>query len=380
LSDGEDHDSDVTATLKEAIDAGLKVVLMGVGTIEGGPLEDEEGKLRKSEDGQMITTTLNEKAMQDLAEKTGARYVRAGVDDDDLRKMMPYLKQSSKAEFSETKDRSREKSFWFALFGLVVLALQFLVGGRQGILGLLLLVGMSVNTAEASPIDLALHKSDWARSEELIKEQLKREPENTTLWYNLGVAQYQQKKYQDSSVSFSKASQGELAKAEALYNLGNAEAQNQNFDGAIAAYEDALRIKPDDQATRENLEYVKKLKDQKNQQQSNQQENNKDDQQSEPKESDPKNSEQKDSRTQDQQQENKDQQKQQPQQDSVKDPDTSDQGSSQAKKDLDRQLTPEEIDKKLKEMSASRTLDMVPEKNRVHKPEAARRAPGGKDW
>ena len=52
-----------------------------------------------------------------------------------------------------------------------------------------------------------------------------------------------------------------------LYNLGNAMAQQGQLDAAIDAYEEVLEREPDNEDARHNLEFVKNLKDQQEQQQ-----------------------------------------------------------------------------------------------------------------
>lgn len=79
------------------------------------------------------------------------------------------------------------------------------------------------------------------------------------------------------------------------YNLGNVAYNAKQFEQAIAAYEDALRLNPDDADAKHNLELALLQKQQQDQQQQNQQQNQ----------------EQQNQNQQDQQQQNQDQQQQQ---------------------------------------------------------------------
>ncbi len=76
-----------------------------------------------------------------------------------------------------------------------------------------------------------------------------------------------------------KTAEGELA-AESWYNLGNAYFDAQQWQAAVEAYKEALRITPDDQDAKHNLELaLQKLLDQQQQAQNQQQEQDQDQQQ-----------------------------------------------------------------------------------------------------
>ena len=134
--------------------------------------------------------------------------------------------------------------------------------------------------------------------------------------YNLGTSLYKQKKYDkaaDQFLSVVKRSQGDKEKAKALYNLGNTLLQSKKLDESIKAYKMALKYNPDDMDAKYNLLYAMKLKQQQQQQQQknknnknqNQNQNDKDQQQKK------KNQQQKNQQNKQQQQQQKKQQQQQ---------------------------------------------------------------------
>ena len=59
----------------------------------------------------------------------------------------------------------------------------------------------------------------------------------------------------------------EQGDARNLYNLGNAMAQQGEYDSAIDAYEQVLEMEPDNEDARYNLDFVRNLKEQQEQQQ-----------------------------------------------------------------------------------------------------------------
>ena len=80
-----------------------------------------------------------------------------------------------------------------------------------------------------------------------------------------GVARYQAADYAGSAAEFA-----ESGDTRNLYNLGNAMAQQGEFDAAIDAYEQVLEMEPGHEDAQYNLDVVKGIKDQQEQEQQSQ--------------------------------------------------------------------------------------------------------------
>ena len=105
--------------------------------------------------------------------------------------------------------------------------------------------------------------------------------------FNLGDALVKQERFDEALEAFEKVSastEDQNLKANALHNKGNVLLSQQDLEGAIESYKDALRINPKDQETRYNYAYVKKLLD--DQQQQNQDQDQNEDNQEDNKEED----------------------------------------------------------------------------------------------
>ena len=99
--------------------------------------------------------------------------------------------------------------------------------------------------------------------------------------FNLGDALVKQERFDEALDAFEKVSvstKDQNLKANALHNKGNVLLSQQDLEGAIESYKDALRINPKDHETRYNYAYVKKLLDEQQQQQNQDQEQNEDNQ------------------------------------------------------------------------------------------------------
>jgi len=75
--------------------------------------------------------------------------------------------------------------------------------------------------------------------------------------YNLANALYKQKNYEESNKLYGSVAQQDLSdnqKADAFYNLGNTFLEQKKFQESIDAYKNAVRLNPDDEDYRFNLE------------------------------------------------------------------------------------------------------------------------------
>jgi len=86
-------------------------------------------------------------------------------------------------------------------------------------------------------------------------------PEEPRLRYNLGAALYQQRQFDKAAEEFQRAAAVDDAglAADAHYNFGNARFRQQDLPGAIESYTRALKLRPDHQDAKYNLELARKL-------------------------------------------------------------------------------------------------------------------------
>jgi len=90
-----------------------------------------------------------------------------------------------------------------------------------------------------------------------------KKPDQPDIRYNLGTTLYQVDQFQDAQKQLAQAltlAKAKALKAEAWYNLGNADYRLGKFDEAIRAYRNALEINPNDRDAKYNLELLQKKK------------------------------------------------------------------------------------------------------------------------
>jgi len=99
--------------------------------------------------------------------------------------------------------------------------------------------------------------------------------------FNLGDALAKQDRFEEALAAFdlvSSTSDDKELKANAFHNKGNVQLQQQDLEGAIESYKEALRTNPKDPQTRYNYAYAKKQLEQQQEQEQEQEQNQDQDQ------------------------------------------------------------------------------------------------------
>lgn len=193
-------------------------------------------------------------------------------------------------------------------------------------------------------------EGNFQEAEIEYRKALTEKPDYVKGKFNLGDAMYGQENYEESGKIFNElgeTSKTPAAKSGSWYNLGNSLMNQQKYKESIEAYKKALRVNPNDQDAKYNLEYARKMLN--NQQQQNQDQNqdqNKD--QDQDKQDQNKDQENKDQNQKDQEQ--KDQEQKQDQKDQQQN--KQDQGDQ---KQQQNQSQPQQISKE----DAQRMLDAL---------------------
>jgi Ca-activated chloride channel family protein len=243
-------------------EAGFTLSVFGVGTREGAPIPRLSGGFVTDNRGRIAVVRLEERGLRELADAGGGRFAVLSPDDADIDFLLSgeIRAAATASEDSLASDQWREEGPWLLLLLLPLAALAF----RRGWLIVLLIFIAPLPAQAAFWDDLWLNKDQQAQREleqgnPADAAALFEDPE----WR--GVAQYRAGDYGGSARDF--AEQGD---ARNLYNLGNAMAQQGEYDSAIDAYEQVLEMEPDNEDARYNLDFVRNLKEQQEQQQQQQ--------------------------------------------------------------------------------------------------------------
>lgn len=80
----EDERSSIQAQLKTA---GMRLLILGIGTRQGAPIASEDGSFLKDDQGAILIPRLDDNILRRFANDTGGRYQQARLDDQDLRSL-----------------------------------------------------------------------------------------------------------------------------------------------------------------------------------------------------------------------------------------------------------------------------------------------------
>ena len=137
ITDGEDHEGEVEEAVDRAIEAGVRIYTVGIGSTEGVPIPelDEDGRaggFTRDDDGTVVTTQLDEATLQAMADRTGGLYYRASTAGAELEALAAEVTGGEGQEFeAEQVTRFDEQYQIFLGLALALLAAEVLIPDRR---------------------------------------------------------------------------------------------------------------------------------------------------------------------------------------------------------------------------------------------------------
>ena len=242
-----------------------RVSILAVGTEEGAAIRDSSGRLLK-DNNQVIIAKTYPSRLSDLASITGGAFSSVTADNSDIDKLInqpPLTREGKDGDDQQQGDAWRDMGPYVALFILPIMLFSW----RRGNLLSPLLVSMLLPLIGFTPSAHAEQESVWQkqllnqeqRAQRLYQEEEYQQAANLSETpFRQGAALYRDGNYEAAAEAFSQDDS-----AEAQYNLGNALAQQQQYDAAIKAYDKALEQRPDWSRAAENKQLVEQLQQQK---------------------------------------------------------------------------------------------------------------------
>lgn len=312
ISDGEDHDEEAAKVAGQMAAEGVVINTIGIGSPEGSPIIDPAtNESKKDNEGNTVITKLNEAELKTIAEKGNGIYQLYNNTDDVVSQLDAQLSNMDRRTVTEDSLVNYESFYqYFLLLALLFLVIEMMISERINIakrknkmvkLAALLVVlccqfPQAVTAQDDKTIikkgNEAYKKNEFEKAAEQYQKVITKTPANATAQYNLGNALYKNNKTDDAVNAYDNAATNLTDKAEkskALYNKGVVLQNNKKLPECIAAYKNALKLNPQDEDARQNLQ--KALQQLKQQQQ--QQKDNKDQKKPKDKEDQKKNDQQK---------------------------------------------------------------------------------------
>ena len=251
ISDGEDQVGDGPVAAKAAIDDGVRVFAMGVGTMDGAPIPLADGGFKKDEDNSLVLTRLGESVLQEVAQIGQGAYVRSVAGSADVRaiygdEIVGKLKRSEQLVRREKVWLERYQ--WPLGIAWVLSLLAFVVRGRGTIVAIVLLSMMKATPASAATKTI----------EELSAQQIS-QPDNMEIASQLGQALFQAGRFNEAeevlrSVADRTTDAG--VKVRSRYNAGLAAYRGGRLTSALEAWQRVLQDQPEHAAAGKNAAAV----------------------------------------------------------------------------------------------------------------------------
>lgn len=237
------------------------VMVLGMGTIQGGPVQTGKNTFLVDREGNRVISTLDRAGLENLTRETGAYVTSITVDESDVRRLNRRIKRNLKEVMSEDEN-ARWKDFgYFLLFPVALLALFWFRKGWtiQWLSGILvfayLFQPVPAEAREFRFVNLWLTSDQQGRyffeKKDYVTAALRFED---PMWK--GISHYFNKDYEAAIEQFSR-----LDTAESYFNLGNAYVHIQDYPKAVESYEQALKRKLDYADAENNRQLVQALLD-----------------------------------------------------------------------------------------------------------------------
>jgi len=329
ITDGEDHEGGAVESAKAAKDNGMRVYVLGVGSVNGAPVPiPGTGDYMKDQAGNTVMSALNEDMCKQVAQAGGGAYIHVENNSAAQDQLDNELDKLAKKETTATMYSEFDEQFQaFGVLALLLLILEIcifdrknpllkhlsLFGNKKKVATMLLLLVTMTAVAQTDRQYIRqgnkqFHRGDYPGAEVSFRKALEKNPKNPQAAFNLGNALMAQKKDSAAVEQFENAARLEtnpLRKAQSFHNMGVICQTHKMYGEAIEAYKKALRLNPDDDETRYNLVLCKHQKQKQDQNRQNQDQQNNDDKKKDDKKDQQKPEEKKDQQDQKQQEQPK---------------------------------------------------------------------------
>jgi Ca-activated chloride channel family protein len=294
FTDGEELTGDAVKTAKTATDAGVRIFTVGVGTPEGSliPITGEGGATGfvKDTNGQVVKSKLDEKRLKEIAEATGGFYIHL---EDGPRTMKQLFDDGlAKMKTGEIDDRmSRrpiERYQWPLGAALFVFGVAFMLRERKreraparslaverkpALVAAAILLLFAGHCFAAAPGLDAYRNDNYTEAYHQFEKTLQEHPDTHAadkIEFDAGTAAYKMGDFNKALEWFSRSllSKDKSLQQKSHYNIGRTleeradkAATNEKalgeLDNAQSHYEEALKLDPNDDRAKANLDEVK---------------------------------------------------------------------------------------------------------------------------
>ncbi|WP_456444604.1 vWA domain-containing protein [Thiolapillus sp.] len=274
LAEGDDAGSGrLQTTVQELARRGIPVHVLAAGTPGGTALQAPDGSWLMH-DAEPVIASLHEQRLQGLAQQSGGVYAQLGDGEEAWQKLYEEIIGRLSPAGRNDNDRGlvawKELYSWFLLPAVLLMLLSRVSFSRNAVLqgsipGLLLisLLGSIVPRpvqADDQAWQQMAHQAYAQKSYLEARKAYARVPGYAGRMGE-GSSAYQLKKYTEAAALFTQAvldASTDRERAQALFNLANTHYRLQDYDAAVAVYQEVLRYDSGLHAAEVNLELARR--------------------------------------------------------------------------------------------------------------------------
>lgn len=160
ITDGENHEDNAVEAARRAMDKGIRVYTVGMGTSKGAPVPVRPGDMSnfiKDKDGNVAMTRIDEGALAQVAQVGGGAYIPANNIRNGIIALVDELNAIEKTEFEAKVFTAYNDRFQYVQFlVLLILLFDLLILGRKN----LRLSGFDIFTRKEKSKDLFMQPTD----------------------------------------------------------------------------------------------------------------------------------------------------------------------------------------------------------------------------
>jgi tetratricopeptide (TPR) repeat protein len=288
ISDGEDHDGGALKIADQMADEGIVINTVGIGSPQGSTIIDELTNQPKQDvNGNTVITRLNEDELMKIAEHGNGAYQLFTKTDELVTKLDAQLGTMDQRTVTEDSLVNYENFFpYFLMLTLILLVVELFISERKSIGNLQSAIDKSVPKKLAAfpvvlcllliancllPIDTnaqnekvliikgneAYEKKEYDNAITQYQQAVVKNPADPTANYNMGNALYKKNKNDEAVQAYDEAiskADNKTDKSKSFYNKGVVLQNNKKISECIEAYKNALKLNPQDEDARQNLQ------------------------------------------------------------------------------------------------------------------------------
>jgi len=126
ITDGEDHEGDLSSAVKNATDNGVLIYAIGMGSPSGSPIPvyDERGNaigFKQDNQGAPVLTRLDENTLQQISSEGGGKYFLSSISGNELDLIYKALASIEKKEYGSKRITDYDDKFYYFLIPALLL-------------------------------------------------------------------------------------------------------------------------------------------------------------------------------------------------------------------------------------------------------------------